>query len=470
MLKCRVCGTIAKTEHYSHSCVMPPAERVEEEPPERAVDASSSRGDVCAWKDETEVFKMANGHLEMYTSSHWVGRILQIRPVEGRVLLGRKSKRTWTSGLLKPDAIHQLEGLVGPSAATPTETPIQPSTPPSEDGAQDDGNTPHASPPTTPSAIARRRSVSVKGIKVALAGLSLGSLSPFSKKKRKAAAAAAAAIPDPYNSPKSVSEPNADDLRTAVEEGTCSKITLENEVKVCLCRSGRIELFVNGRWQHPITKVTFSGEYENRTLVMSNGNRTVTRTIDDHAHVEKLVKIMRICERAGINSDMREHMQDVQLDAVNEVPPPPIITHNEEIGNNHQVLMAIVSSGETIEPAPSAEPSQQPEGEEQEQEQEKEEEDDLLVEELSGTPPPQSPPPVSIPENTIWPYDSSRLPPSPASDEEPSKPECLVCFSEEKNVVFFPCRHLCSCKDCSMQLRDCPLCRTAIIHRVQIFT
>ena len=469
MLKCRVCSTVALNEHYAHSCVMPQSGSREEEPPERAVEASTSRGDVCSWKDETEVIRMTNGNLEMFTSSHWVGRILQIRPIEGRILLGKKSRRTWASGLLSSDTLRQIEKLANPEAATPTDSAIQPPTPPSEDGIQDDVNTPHASPPTTPSAIARRRSVSVKGIKIALAGLSLGSLSPFSKKKKKAAAAA---NPDPYTSPTAVSEPSADDLLLASAGEGDHKISFENNVKVCLCRNGRIELFINNHWQHPVTKIAYVGAYEDRTLVFSFGNRSITRTIDEHGYIEKLIKIMRICERAGINSDMRERMQDLQLDSIFEVPPPPIVVRNENEENNSevcllfllislyvlviikqtnkQILMSIVSD-EIVQPSHQIE-------------------SDVQIEDVSDTSRSTSPVPVTITDHTIWPAETAMIPSPISAEEEIQKPECLVCFSEEKNIVFFPCRHLCSCMECSKQLRDCPLCRKAILHRVQIFT
>lgn len=47
--------------------------------------------------------------------------------------------------------------------------------------------------------------------------------------------------------------------------------------------------------------------------------------------------------------------------------------------------------------------------------------------------------------------------------EENAQPECIVCLSEEKNTIVLPCRHLCLCKECAIQIRrqtrKCPICR-----------
>ncbi|XWS67731.1 hypothetical protein CRYUN_Cryun04dG0030600 [Craigia yunnanensis] len=38
---------------------------------------------------------------------------------------------------------------------------------------------------------------------------------------------------------------------------------------------------------------------------------------------------------------------------------------------------------------------------------------------------------------------------------------CKCCNSRNSCVLFLPCRHLCSCKDCATFLDSCPVCRTA---------
>ena len=41
--------------------------------------------------------------------------------------------------------------------------------------------------------------------------------------------------------------------------------------------------------------------------------------------------------------------------------------------------------------------------------------------------------------------------------------ECVICMSEIRDVIIMPCRHLCLCKMCAVNLRvqsnNCPICR-----------
>ncbi|KAK8625194.1 hypothetical protein V6N13_090069 [Hibiscus sabdariffa] len=45
--------------------------------------------------------------------------------------------------------------------------------------------------------------------------------------------------------------------------------------------------------------------------------------------------------------------------------------------------------------------------------------------------------------------------------EEERTMVCKCCYVRRSCVVFLPCRHLCSCKDCAVFLDSCPVCRTA---------
>lgn len=44
--------------------------------------------------------------------------------------------------------------------------------------------------------------------------------------------------------------------------------------------------------------------------------------------------------------------------------------------------------------------------------------------------------------------------------------ECVVCFENDKTIVFAPCGHYCTCKSCSDAIvnknNECPMCRTII--------
>uniref|UniRef100_A0A6C0D9G4 RING-type domain-containing protein n=1 Tax=viral metagenome TaxID=1070528 RepID=A0A6C0D9G4_9ZZZZ len=48
---------------------------------------------------------------------------------------------------------------------------------------------------------------------------------------------------------------------------------------------------------------------------------------------------------------------------------------------------------------------------------------------------------------------------------------CSVCLTNEINIVFQPCSHLCVCNSCSSNpiMQTCPLCRSEITDRILVF-
>jgi len=52
-----------------------------------------------------------------------------------------------------------------------------------------------------------------------------------------------------------------------------------------------------------------------------------------------------------------------------------------------------------------------------------------------------------------------------------NNPMCIICFSQERNIVFTPCNHLCVCSSCSMNnsIQSCPLCRINITDRMVVY-
>ncbi|XP_037979006.1 E3 ubiquitin-protein ligase XIAP isoform X4 [Motacilla alba alba] len=46
---------------------------------------------------------------------------------------------------------------------------------------------------------------------------------------------------------------------------------------------------------------------------------------------------------------------------------------------------------------------------------------------------------------------------------------CKICMAKDVSVVFIPCGHLVACKECAQLLNECPLCRTDIMKRQEIF-
>eukprot|EP01088_Endostelium_zonatum_P016008 TRINITY_DN413_c1_g3_i3.p1 TRINITY_DN413_c1_g3~~TRINITY_DN413_c1_g3_i3.p1 ORF type:complete len:370 (-),score=143.40 TRINITY_DN413_c1_g3_i3:57-1166(-) len=46
--------------------------------------------------------------------------------------------------------------------------------------------------------------------------------------------------------------------------------------------------------------------------------------------------------------------------------------------------------------------------------------------------------------------------------EREEEATCVVCLDEKKNVLIVPCNHLCLCKTCSLNVKQCPMCRGEI--------
>jgi hypothetical protein len=55
--------------------------------------------------------------------------------------------------------------------------------------------------------------------------------------------------------------------------------------------------------------------------------------------------------------------------------------------------------------------------------------------------------------------------------EQEEKNVCVICQTEPKTVLLLPCRHFCTCKECSerAELTSCPLCRTSILEKLDVF-
>jgi len=47
-------------------------------------------------------------------------------------------------------------------------------------------------------------------------------------------------------------------------------------------------------------------------------------------------------------------------------------------------------------------------------------------------------------------------------------PECVICLDKKSCIILLPCGHLCVCAECNYDLAECPLCRAAILTRVNI--
>lgn len=78
--------------------------------------------------------------------------------------------------------------------------------------------------------------------------------------------------------------------------------------------------------------------------------------------------------------------------------------------------------------------------------------------------------------NSLWKnakknFAKSRKPDTGTIDhliEASGNPLCLICREKPREVAFFECGHIISCRACSVDLTHCPLCRELILGKVGI--
>ena len=52
---------------------------------------------------------------------------------------------------------------------------------------------------------------------------------------------------------------------------------------------------------------------------------------------------------------------------------------------------------------------------------------------------------------------------------ESEKYLCTICMASDRKVVFMPCSHFVACKLCSESCGVCPVCRTALMGKLEVF-
>jgi hypothetical protein len=54
-------------------------------------------------------------------------------------------------------------------------------------------------------------------------------------------------------------------------------------------------------------------------------------------------------------------------------------------------------------------------------------------------------------------------------NENDDENSCCICFDEDKNMVFGPCGHICTCLYCSAKVDICPICRIKIDQKIKVY-
>ena len=58
---------------------------------------------------------------------------------------------------------------------------------------------------------------------------------------------------------------------------------------------------------------------------------------------------------------------------------------------------------------------------------------------------------------------------SPPMENKSEAGNCVVCLDDKSGIVFIPCGHVCTCKECSASLTKCPMCRNKIQQKHPIY-
>jgi len=57
-----------------------------------------------------------------------------------------------------------------------------------------------------------------------------------------------------------------------------------------------------------------------------------------------------------------------------------------------------------------------------------------------------------------------------SQNAESKQAACVICMDNLANIVCLPCKHLALCSYCQQDVADCPICRSALEDKMQIFT
>ena len=54
-------------------------------------------------------------------------------------------------------------------------------------------------------------------------------------------------------------------------------------------------------------------------------------------------------------------------------------------------------------------------------------------------------------------------------DDGDDENECCICMDATRQLVFLPCGHVCTCRNCGEPVVNCPLCRADITQKINLF-
>jgi predicted RNA-binding protein with RPS1 domain len=46
---------------------------------------------------------------------------------------------------------------------------------------------------------------------------------------------------------------------------------------------------------------------------------------------------------------------------------------------------------------------------------------------------------------------------------------CCICFVKRRKTLLMPCKHLALCKECSRKISECPMCRSRVEGKIEVY-
>ena len=226
--------------------------------------------------------------------------------------------------------------------------------------------------------------------------------------------------------------------------GRSDAVEYTTTVDIRLCRQGRLERMLNGEWFGPVTSIDLGHTRQLVWKIPSEAREPGERKIVDQMPMGRdvcmalLDKLIKLTEKAVFNTSLREIVYPIP--GTEPETPAVDVQHIRTPVLEDLLDDAIPAGRTTLWPLPPDPPVGGKKKKKSARKKDKPSDD--LVEE-----------PV-------------------VEDDAPFQDvpnPCCICLEAERNTVFFPCRHLCACKVCSMGCKTCPLCRIVVAHRVEIW-
>eukprot|EP00754_Rhynchopus_humris_P048574 Rhum_TRINITY_DN7885_c0_g2::Rhum_TRINITY_DN7885_c0_g2_i1::g.24995::m.24995 len=223
--------------------------------------------------------------------------------------------------------------------------------------------------------------------------------------------------------------------------GRSDAVEYTTTVDIRLCRQGRLERMLNGEWFGPVTSIDLGHTRQLVWKIPSEAREPGERKIVDQMPMGREVcmtlldKLIKLTEKAVFNTSLRELVYPIP--GTEPEAPSVDVQHIRTPVLEDLLDDAIPAGRTTLWPLPPDPPA----GGKKKKSRKKNKSSDDIVEE-------------------------------PVEDDAPFQDvpnPCCICLEAERNTVFFPCRHLCACKGCSMGCKTCPLCRIVVAHRVEIW-